>query len=365
MEYKIPEIVVNGQSYLVEEILQGFYDTGNVDPFTHEILDYCREWYSHKDSFSISTSGSTGDPRPIEISRQQMMASAEQTNNYFNLKQGDRLLLCLNPKFIGGKMMLVRAFVGNMKIIAVEPVSNPLESVKKSDRFEFMAISPHQLYNMLSHSEDKLEVLQQMKAVIAGGAPVDPSLKEMAQKLSVPVYSTYGMTETVSHVALQKINGKDAVDYFEGIGDVEFGADERGCLTVIGRVTDNQLVITNDLVELLSSKRFRWRGRVDNVINSGGIKTRTEELERKITQTMAENNLYCRFFVFPLPDRVLGQKICMAIDKSCGVDKEKLMDILNPSLDKFEKPKEIYCLDRFIETPSGKIDRKKSIELID
>jgi o-succinylbenzoate---CoA ligase len=277
-------------------------------------------------------------------------------------KKNDRLLLCLNPQFIGGKMMLVRAFVNNMNIFAVSPSSNPFQRLEKSDRFDFTALSPHQLYTMMIKAPDKTEVLEHMKAVIVGGAPIDPPLKEMIQHLKVPIYSTYGMTETVSHVALQRMNGPDHVDFFEGIGDTEFGADKRGCLTIIGTVTNRELLLTNDLVELLSPKAFKWIGRIDNVINSGGLKIQVEEVERKITKLLSENNLYNRFFIFPKSDEALGQKVCMAVE-SPGQSAHKLKEMLASALNSYETPKEIFFIEKFAETPTGKIDRKKSIGL--
>jgi o-succinylbenzoate---CoA ligase len=361
MGYKIPEIIVNGKAYAVEEILKE--DNIISDAFTKEIFEFFREWHSQKDMFTLYTSGSTGEPRPIRITRAQMVYSAHQTIGFFNLKENDILLLCLSPGFIGGKMMLVRAFVNNMKIMAVEPSSNPLKAISLSQHIDFMAVSPHQLYSMLTEEREKIKLLNQMKAVIVGGAPMDPRLVESVRKLQVPVYSTYGMTETVSHVALQRINGPASVGFFEAIGDVTFGLDERGCLTVIGTVTNGQLWVTNDLVELLGPKRFRWIGRFDNVINSGGIKIMIEELESKIGKILSAHGMYSRFFIFPQPDPAFGQKVCMAIE-SIDCDTKNICEILGHALGKYEKPKEIFLLDKFPETPSGKIDRRRCIESV-
>jgi o-succinylbenzoate---CoA ligase len=359
MGYKIPEIMVNGKAYAVEEILKGKNDVSDI--FTNEIFDFFRKWHSQKSTFTLYTSGSTGDPRPIRITKKQMMYSAQQTIGFFNLQENDILLLCLSPGFIGGKMMLVRAFVNNMKIVAVEPSSNPFKGISISHHFDFMAVSPHQLYTVLTEEKEKIELLNQMKAVIVGGAPVDTYLIELTRKLQVPVYSTYGMTETVSHVALRRINGPESVDVFDAIGDVVFGLDHRGCLTVNGTVTNGHLLATNDLVELLGPTKFRWIGRFDNVINSGGIKIMIEELENKIEKILSSHGLHFRYFIFSQPDPALGHKVSMAIETH-HCDSNKINNILDHALGKYERPKAIFLLDKFPETPSGKVDRRRCIE---
>lgn len=364
MKWDNLSIVVNGREYTEKDIMQSKSHRNVADPLAKEIFRFYVDWHGKAESFAIQTSGSTGKPKTIRLTRNQMEYSARQTIRFFNLNRNDRLLLCLNPKFIGGRMILTRAIVGHMNVTAIDPSSNPFVKLEKTEIFDFAAFSPHQLFCILTQSSEKLEILEGMKGIIIGGAPVGPSLKKMAAQLQVPVYSTYGMTETASHVALQCINGLNPSLTFKGIGDVEFGSDKRGCLTVKGTVTDHKLLITNDLAELVSNREFMWIGRIDHVINSGGIKIRIEELEEKIGSILTEQGIICRFFVFPLPDDMLGQKTCMAFESAEPIE-DKIMNALAVSLNKYEKPKMIFRVEKFAETASGKIDRKTSLQLLE
>ncbi len=353
----MPEIIINNQVYEVEGILND--RNSSDDPLFLEINQFCKWWYSDETHMKIHTSGSTGSPKLIRISRSQMTLSAKQTIGFFNLQPGDSLLLCLNPRYIGGKMMLVRAFSHQMKLIAVTPSVNPFASLKMNIGLDFMACTPQQLSTILL-DENNISCLNQMKGIIVGGAPVSQILKKELQNIETPVYATYGMTETVSHVALQRLNGNQPSDCYTGLGDVVFDQDERGCLTIIAGVTNRHRIVTNDRVDLLSPTQFRWLGREDNVINSGGIKLQVEQLEDKMSDIFIENNFHNRFFLFPLPDEILGQKLCLAIESE-RLNKGIVFNFLEKGLQKYEKPKSVYAIYKFYETGSGKIDRNSMI----
>lgn len=356
------EVFINGIAFPFDHIIGEKKSGFENDAFTAAICSFIRDWQSGKENFTLATSGSTGEPSLITVSRSQMVASARNTIGFFNLLPGDRILMCMNPSFIAGKMMIVRAMVGDLSLYAVTPTSNPLAGLEQDSRFAFIAVTPHQLHESLVRSPEKTAILNNMKAIIVGGGPVSAALKSLAEALEVPVYSTYGMTETVSHVALQRINGRGQQDYFEAIGDARFETDDSGRLIITASVTDGKALITNDRVQLLSETRFIWLGRVDHVVNSGGIKISVEEVEKKIERAIWEKGLHFRFFIFGVPDPALGEKVCLAVEHA-PIDEEKIASLIQQVLAKYERPKKIFNLPQFIETPTGKIDRKKTIAI--
>lgn len=353
------KIYINGKAFSIDKIVRREIPANDQDAFTAGICEFVSDWLNGEDTFSLTTSGSTGEPAVIKIGRAQMTASARNTLSFFNLQPGDRALLCLNPAFIAGKMMIIRAFVGNLVLHAITPSTNPLNMLDEHAGFEFAAFTPHQLYESLLRSPQKTGILNRMKAIIVGGGPVGSSLWDLVEQLSAPVYSTYGMTETVSHVALQRINGRDRRDYYEAVGDARFDVDERDCLTVSGWVTNGKTLITNDIVELISETKFKWLGRADNALNSGGIKIAVEQLEQKIEAILVEKGIRSRFFIFGMPDPALGQKVCLAIEGNAP--DQLISGIIETVVNKYERPRQVFRFDRFAETATGKIDRRKTI----
>lgn len=358
--------ILNGKVIEHEALKSGELDIEKVaaDDFENNTLVFARDYLQGRGTFTVYTSGSTGYPKPIEIKRNQMCISAMSTVKTLGLTQGDMALVCINTAYIGGKMMLVRGFEAGLKLNVVSPVSNPLKNLNFPEKIDFTALVPLQLETILTESPDKIPYLNQMKAIILGGAPVNKLLEEMVQQLEVPVYSTYGMTETVSHIALKRLNGKERQDYFETFPVVNIGQDERGCLTIHSILTNLQTIVTNDIVEIIDHNKFRWIGRIDNVINSGGVKILTEELEKKVGSVLNELSISHPFFIGSLPDDKLGQQVALFME-----DKEKsstkfehiLGELLRKNLSKYEVPKTIIYLDKFIYTETGKIKRKDTI----
>lgn len=353
------QLTIKGVPWSVESLAKSDRDR-IADPFTQSISEFCKEWISGKMEFTLRTSGSTGKPKEIVISRKQIIASSKMTLEYFDLRPGDRILLCMNPEYIGGKMMLARALVGDLQLIAIEPSSNPMSAVEETD-ISFTAMVPFQLAHALRETPHKTNILNAMKSLILGGAPVSAELLEEIQQLETPVYLTYGMTETVSHIALRRLNGHLASDHYTTLGDVKIDVDSRRRLMIKSAVTGGRWITTNDRVDLIDERRFNWLGRADRVINSGGIKFQIEELERKIEQLLIRENLSLRFFIYAVPDNQLGEKIGLAVE-SAGIDERRLKRLFEDSLTRYEKPREIKRFPSFIETPSGKIDRKKTLQ---
>ncbi|NAY91140.1 AMP-binding protein [Muricauda sp. JGD-17] len=341
---------LNGIQYSAEDLGEvGYSLIKEGEPFEVSMGEFFLDWISPKEELSVSTSGSTGKPKTIMIRKEWMINSARATGNYFNLESGDKALLCLPCTSIAGKMMLVRAMVLGLHLDYVEPTANPLEFQQKT--YDFVAMVPLQVKNAL-------EKLSKVKKLIIGGAPMSEGLKKELQKASGKVYETYGMTETVSHIAIRDLNQNK--HYFQALPNVKFSQDERGCLVIHAPKLTHQQVETNDLVELIDETRFIWLGRHDGIINSGGIKLIPEQIEQKLALVIPS-----RFFISGLPDENLGERLVLVVE-NIKCDKVKLMEQIKrlKGLDKYEVPREIICLETFAETTTGKIQRDKTLALI-
>jgi o-succinylbenzoate---CoA ligase len=249
-------------------------------------------------------------------------------------------------------MMLVRALECNMTMIAVEPSSNPLQNIKTGLSNGFAAFVPLQLQEMMSE-QGSLQKLNLLKCMIVGGGAVHASLQKELNKLSCTVYATYGMTETVSHIALQQLNGKESSDHFTVLPGIKISKDNRDCL-VIQVPEFSEKIITNDLIDLISSNQFRWLGRFDNVINSGGFKISPEKIEKTLEDVFHNQS----FFVTGIADERLGEKLVLFVEGNSKIDLPEVK--LHP----YEIPKEIYYLPEFIRTETGKINREKTKSLV-
>ncbi len=333
-----------------------------LSDFESETFSFIRNWLLDVDSFRINTSGSTGTPKEITLTRKQLQQSAQRTISALHLNQNDTALICLDTKYIAGKMMLVRAFESNMKIVAVEPTSNPLLKLSSDTPISFAAFVPLQLQEMLKN-EDCIQKLNRMKAVIIGGGAMHATLQHETSKLPCPVYATYGMTETVSHIALQRLNGKEASDHFTVLSGIEIQVDDRGCL-VIRLPEFEEKIATNDLVDLISPTSFRWLGRFDNVINSGGYKIHPEKVEKVVESIFQERMVDRPFFISGIPDDRLGQKLILIIEGFPISGQNKILSTLQQHLHPYEVPKQIFNIREFNRTETGKIDRLKTAALI-
>lgn len=306
----------------------------------NNLSEFLKDWHSNSDFITAHTSGSTGKPKPIKLPKSAMKMSAQLTGEYFDLQKGNKALLCLPVNFIAGKMMVVRAIELGLKLYCVEPKSQiNLKSIPKLD---FVPMTPMQV----QHS---LDSILKIKKLLIGGAALSDDLRELLISKKMDAYESYGMTETITHIALKKISEP----YFTCLNGVEISKDERDCLVIQTPYFDKEIT-TNDLVEIKKDNQFKWLGRIDNVINSGGIKLIPEQLEAKLKPYLN------REFIFgSQSDTLLGEKLVLIIEGP-------LFDIQLPKdvLQKFEKPKEIYFLDKFPRTENGKIQRGEILKLI-
>jgi O-succinylbenzoic acid--CoA ligase len=275
-------------------------------------------------------------------------------------------LICLPTRYIAGRMMLVRGLVLGLTMVLVEPSANPLADLPDGLRIDFSAMIPLQLQTILDHSaqnpsQEAIGQLNQLHALLLGGGPVSASLEALLQELQAPVYHTYGMTESATHIALRRLNGRQKSAAFVPLPGVQLTVDERGCLNICSAVTNGQVLQTNDIVDLRPDGSFVWLGRWDNVINSGGVKVQVEKVERAVEQGNLGKR---RFFVGALPDRRLGETVTLFIEGAALDDEQEqnLLAHLRTQLDKYELPRRIVYLPGFVETPTGKIDRRRTAE---
>ena len=317
------------------------------------LLLFIKQWLQGENSFKLNTSGSTGKPKEIILTRHQLQQSALRTISALNLSEKNTALICLDTKYIAGKMMLVRALESNMKIVAIEPSSDPFQKLNNGISNGFAAVVPLQLQEILSDA-NSLQKLNQLETVIVGGGAVSNTLQKQISKLNCAVYATYGMTETVSHIALQRLNGSKASELFTVLSGIEISKDERGCL-VIQMPEFSEPIITNDLAEIINPNQFRWLGRFDNVINSGGFKIYPEKIEKALESFLPDQ----AFFITSILDERLGEKLVLILEgKNTTIDFSKL------NLHPYEIPKDIIHLPEFIRTETGKINRVKTMRLL-
>jgi o-succinylbenzoate---CoA ligase len=330
----------------LKEVAYSFVKEGET--YQKYIGSFLLDWLDHNDYVFVKTSGSTGKPKQISLHKQAMVASAIATGDYFNIKPGSKALHCLPTEFIAGKMMLVRAMILGLEIDVIKPTSNPLVNITK--HYDFCAMVPLQL-------ENSIDRLHKISTLIVGGASVSNTLQAQLQDISCKGYATYGMAETMTHIAVKKLNHIEEVsmDVFQTLPNITISKDTRDCLVINAPKLSDKPIVTNDVIELLSDRSFKLLGRIDNVINSGGIKLFPEQIEAKLKDKISE-----RFFIASETNNTLGQQLVMVVEGTSNNIESSVFE----SLDIYEKPKHIYNIKRFIETDSGKIQRTKTLALL-
>ena len=310
--------------------------------FEKEFGEFLLDWIDDKDTIQLMTSGTTGVSKSIMLSKQAMVNSAIATANFFDLRPGDKILHCLPSRYVAGKMMLVRAIIIGLEMDLIAPNSH-LNDLLLTKNYDFTAIVPLQ-------AENSLEKLYQFKKIIIGGAKVSDDLALKLKKVTSEIYETYGMTETLSHIAAKKVGEA----YFNVLEHVSISTDERNCLVVDAPSISDEIIITNDIVEILNAKQFQWIGRYDNVINSGGIKLFPEQIEAKLATQIA-----VPFFIASEPDEVFGNNVILVLESDNELSlPEKVFDML----EKYEKPKAVYNISKFERTETSKINRTETLK---
>mgnify|MGYP000306596110 CR=1 FL=1 len=318
-----------------------------------EIFTFLRDWFSNKDTIIVNTSGSTGSPKLIEIKKKHMVTSAKSTLNFFELRKGDSAWLCLPASYIAGKMMIVRAIVGGLKLYYTKPTSEP----SINERIDFVAMVPNQVFGLISTSNGR-KLLKSIGRILIGGSDITNQLREEINNHQFPnIWHSYGMTETITHIALCSMSNTNEKSVFVPLPDVIISTSVDSQLVVDYPGIGIKSLVTNDIVHINNDGSFYVLGRIDNVVISGGVKLFPEVIENKYSSLITKN-----FFFGGLPDTILGEKLVLFIEDA---DKTISLDDLIPQLGKkilkYEIPREIVYLDKFSRTPNGKLNRKQNI----
>ncbi|WP_306642421.1 AMP-binding protein [Sanyastnella coralliicola] len=316
-------------------------DLSGDDNFVNEINAALQDWRDQK-KLEISTSGSTGQPKVITHSLEAVKESIRMTRSFFQIEEGAEVLLCLPISKIAGRMMLYRALDSGWNVHVTAPSSNPLAGINTS--FDFVAMTPMQVECSLEEP-----AFHNMKTLIIGGAPASDQLIEALQKTPVRAFETYGMTETITHIAARQLSPEFSTS-FRALPGVRFRASENNTLIIdtphVGTIE------TTDVIKLHDEHRFIWLGRADNIINTGGIKLQPEVIEEKLRALITE-----RFYVIGRPDATLGSAVTLVIEASSR-NVDDLLGQMKAVLDRFEVPKNVEFSPQFEETITGKVIRK-------
>ena len=323
---------------------------------------FIEEWNNESEYVEVKTSGSTGEPKRMMVEKRRMLNSARITCDFLGLKPGDTALLCMSTDYIAGKMMIVRSIERGLKLITVLPSGHPLdlwslarqESREKHWYIDFAAMVPMQVYNSLQVPEEK-ERLMAIRHLIIGGGAIDDAMEAELRTFPNAVWSTYGMTETLSHIALRRISGPEASEWYVPFPTVKLSTTDEGCLVIDAPEVCADTLITNDIVELKPDGRFRVLGRKDNVICSGGIKIQIEEVERELKP-------YARvpYIISKKKDEKFGEIVVLLTEG----DTDEMKAICEEHLPKYHRPKLYQHIDQIPLTETGKPARQKILELI-
>lgn len=320
-----------------------------TDDWEKEIFRFFLEWFDDNDFIKVKTSGSTGTPKTISLRKKHMVTSAKATLNFLELSEGDRALLCLPANYIAGKMMIVRALTGGLDLHYIQPSLNP--EYQLNEQFKLMAVVPSMLSEILN--SERIKDLEGIENILLGGSEIPFRDEEKLALLNNNIWHTYGMTETITHIALRKINGKNRSDWFTPLAGVNVSTSKDDTVKIDYHNIGVSSLITNDLAEIKENGDFKILGRKDNVIISGGLKIHPEVLEKKIADIIKNN-----FFIIGLDDEKLGQKVVLFIEGEIIKTNQQILSEISQKLSKTKSPKELIKVKQFERTISGKIIRK-------
>ncbi|MBP3775692.1 MAG: AMP-binding protein [Prevotella sp.] len=326
-----------------------------------DLNEFLAEWQNDSPTALVHTSGSTGKPKPLLVEKRRMEASARITCQFLGLKEGDTALLCMPLDYIAGKMMVVRALTCGLRLISVEPKGCP----EWDGPIDFAAMVPLQVWNLLQQAPQRL---QQIRHLIIGGGAINEELAVALQDLPHAVWSTYGMTETLSHIALRRLNGPERSDWYTPFEGVDVSLNEEGCLVIHAPAVHDGPLVTNDIAELstancqlstvnfqLSTQKFRILGRKDNVICSGGIKIQIEEVER-----LLHPHLHEPYMITKTPDTKLGEQVVLLTESH---DIPTIQGVCRQVLPKYWQPRKYLSVDHIPMTETGKPARAEAERL--
>lgn len=325
----------------------------NDDALKNKIEGFLQEWRNPSLFIDTATSGSTGIPKIISIAKKEMITSALMTGEYLDLKKGDKALLNLSTDTIAGKMMVIRAIVLELNLFVTSITKNPFTNFQNIPKIDFIALVPYQIDEILKQHGDELKKINK---IIIGGATCSEKLIERLKNKKIQAYQTFGMTETISHIAMRRI-GIVTDDYYSTLPNVFISVNSNHQLIIDAPNLGVKNLLTNDIVELISENLFIWKGRADFIINSGGVKIHPEKIEQILSKYIE-----VPFFVSSRKDMLLGEKIILLIESSDQL-KLDLVEIFKGESNYF-KPKEVIYLNKFERTISNKINRIETLKKI-
>lgn len=314
--------------------------------------EFLEEWNNSSPSVHVQTSGSTGVPKPMLVEKRRMLASARITNDFLCLRDGDTALLCMSLDYIAGKMMVVRSLERGLKLIVQEPSGHPLNNCQLSMinyQLDFAAMVPMQVYNSLQVPEER-ERLMQIRHLIIGGGAIDEAMASELKSFPNAVWSTYGMTETLSHIALRRLSGPEASSWYTPFPSVKVSLSDEGCLIIDAPEVCPEPLVTNDIAEL-SPRGFRILGRKDNIICSGGIKIQIEEVECRLRPF-----LRVPYLISKRPDPKFGEVAVLLTEGSVD-DARQICERILP---KYHLPRHYLHVDHIPLTETGKPARQQA-----
>lgn len=342
-------LLLEGKKYASDDISRLVAEGDRTcAPALWDLYLFLNEWFSDSPFITVHTSGSTGKPKKLIVRKEQMMQSARLTCEYLNLQPGDTALLCMNLRYIGAMMVVVRSLVAGLNLIVRPASGHPLADIKGA--LTFVAMVPLQVYNTLQIPEEK-ERLRQTDILIIGGGAIDEALETEIRNLPGAVYSTYGMTETLSHIALRRLNGLSASNRYYPFSSIQLSLSSENTLVIDAPLVCDETLQTNDIARIYPDGSFIILGRKDNVINSGGIKIQAEEIERALRPIIP-----VPFVITSVPDKRLGQAVTLLMTGSVCVNEVECK--LQNLLASYYQPKYIWIVDQIPQTENGKIDRK-------
>ena len=315
--------------------------------------EFVSDWRSDSSTLLVHTSGSTGKPKPMLVEKRRMEASARITCGFLGLRAGDTALLCMPLDFIAGKMVVVRSLVWGLRLVAVEPSGHPLKGLTESPTFAAMV--PMQVYNSLKVEEER-RLLRGITHLIIGGGAVNSDMAEELRGFPNAVWSTYGMTETLSHIALRRLSGAEASEWYEPFDGVGVTTNADGCLVIDAPAVCAQPLVTNDIAEVApDGRRFRIRGRRDNVVCSGGLKLQIEEMEARL-----QPHLNVPYMISKRPDDKFGEAVVLL---AVTDDMESVREVCRKHMPRYEQPRYFLAVSALPMTPTGKPARAEAMKL--
>ena len=344
-----------------------------------QAIDILRRWELGDTHFSLTTSGSTGEPATIEHSRAALQWSAESTlNTWFthsNQPEDNTPLapiqLCILPlNKAGGFMQLIRSAVWNAPIWIAPASANPfteseLALIKNGEVIPFspelwnqykpniLSITPMQLQLALK-SETGREILNQMDTVLIGGQAMDLKLEKQILEVfpNTRWIHTFGSTETASHFAGRILNHNTA-EYTLTAGST-LNTNESGEIQISNPATNGRRITLHDKIHQTSDTTFVWLERTNLLVNSGGVKIPIEPLEKEIAQLL--NWPLMSFYIAGQPHPILGEELTLFTTRSTN-DMQRIIATLD-QLPKLHQPKKILFISEITISNNGKIVRK-------